>query len=76
MNQRLRELMDNIPEHIDRSVHLYVALLKKVNNLQELANEETKLELDKLMSSDKFYFDLRNIAKLESILGVHLIEVV
>ncbi len=75
MNQRLREMMDKIPEHVDRSVYLYVALLKKVTNLRELASEEKQIELDTLMASDKFYFDFKNIAKLECILGVHLIEV-
>ena len=75
MNQRLREMMDKIPEHITRNVELYTALLIKVNTLRKEATEEQQLKIDLLMNSDKFYFDFKNIAKLESILGVHLIEV-
>lgn len=75
MNQRLRESMDNIPEHITRNVELYTALLIKVNKLKSEASEEQQLAIDKLMNSDKFFLDFANIAKLESILGVHLIEV-
>ncbi len=75
MNQRLREMMDNIPEHITRNVELYTAFLIKVNALRKEATEEQQLAIDKLMNSDKFFLDFANIAKLESILGVHLIEV-
>lgn len=75
MNKRLRELMDNIPEHITRNVELYIKLLIKVNELKSEATEEQQLAIDKLMNSDKFFLDFANIAKLESILGVHLIEV-
>lgn len=75
MNQKLGKLMDNIPEHITRNVELYTALLIKVNKLKSEAIEEQQLAIDKLMNSDKFFLDFANIAKLESILGVHLIEV-
>jgi len=74
-NERLREMMDKIPEHITRNVELYTALLIKVNKLKSEATEEQQLAIDKLMNSDKFFLDFANIAKLESILGVHLIEV-
>ena len=75
MNQRLREMMDKIPEHITRNVELYTALLIKVNALRKEATEEQQFKIDFLMNSDKFFLDFANIAKLESILGVHLIEV-
>lgn len=75
MNQRLREMIDNIPEHITRNVELYSDFLVKVNKLKSEATEEQQLAIDKLMNSDKFFLDFANIAKLESILGVHLIEV-
>ena len=74
-NERFREMMDNIPEHITRNVELYTALLVKFNKLKSEATEEQQLAIDKLMNSDKFFLDFANIAKLESILGVHLIEV-
>lgn len=74
-NEKLREMMDNIPEHVTRNVELYTALLIKVNKLKSEATEEQQLAIDKLMNSDKFFLDFTNIAKLESILGVHLIEV-
>lgn len=74
-NEKLREMIDKIPEHIIRNVKLYTAFLIKVNKLKSEASEEQQLAIDKLMNSDKFRFDFRNIAKLESILGVHLIEV-
>lgn len=75
MNQRLRESMDNIPEHIERKIRLSVRLIKKVNELKVAATEDQQLKIDLLMNSDKFFLDFANISKLESILGVHLIEV-
>jgi len=75
MNQRLKESMDKIPEHITRNVELYTALLIKINALRKEATEDQQLKIDLLMNSDKFFLDFANIAKLESILGVHLIEV-
>lgn len=74
-NEKLREMMDKIPEHITRNVELYTALLIKVNKLKAEASEKQQLAINKLMTSDKFFLDFANIAKLESILGVHLIEV-
>jgi len=75
MNDRLRERMNNIPEHIARNVDLYTAFLIKVNKLKAEASEEQQLAIDKLMNFDKFFLDFANIAKLESILGIHLIEI-
>ena len=75
MNNKLKERMDNLPDHITRNVELYTALLIKVNKLKSEATEEQQLAIDKLMNSDKFFLDFANIAKLESILDVHLIEV-
>ena len=75
MNQRLRESMDKIPEHIERKIRLSVRLIKKVNELKVAATEDQQLKIDLLMNSDKFFLDFANISKLESILGVHLIEV-
>ena len=74
-NERLREMMDKIPENITRNVELYTALLIKVNKLKSEATEDQQLKIDLLMNSDNFCLDFYNIAKLESILGVHLIEV-
>ena len=74
-NEKLREMMDKIPEHITRNVELYTDFLIKVNKLKSEASEEQQLAIDKLMNSDKFFLDFANIAKLESILGIHLIEV-
>ena len=75
-NEKLRQMMDKIPEHIARNVELYTALLIKVSALRKEATEEQQLKIDLLMNSDKFFLDFANIAKLESILGVHLIEVI
>jgi hypothetical protein len=75
MNERLQKLKDNIPEHIRRSVDLYSEFKIKVSELKSKATEEQKLAIDKLMSLDNFCLDFTAIAKLESILGVHLIEI-
>ncbi len=74
-NERFKESLEKLPEHVDRKIRLSVRLIKRVNNLKLEATEEQKLAIDNLINSDKFFLDFANIAKLESILGVHLIEV-
>lgn len=76
MKESVKRSFSNIPEHVERSVGMMTSLMVKVNTLAKELSEDKRLELNKLMNSEKFYWDLRNIAKLESILGVHLIEVV
>lgn len=76
MNSRLKEMMSTIPAHTVRNVELYTAFLIKFAQLRSEATEEQKLAIDEVMNSDKFCLDFANIAKLECILDVHLIEIV